>query len=179
MNGEDVTEAIRAPEVSSGASKVAVIPGVRRAMVAKQRAMGERASVVMEGRDIGTVVFPHAEVKIFLDARPGERVRRRFEEGRAKGETISEEALAAQIAERDRRDSTRAEAPLDAGARRGLSGFHRPEHRRSGRGHSAESCAPASPTERSSIEGSAGDEVRRHERGLGRADAGGRASGGR
>ena len=97
LNGEDVTEGIRAPEVSSGASKVAVIPGVRRAMVAKQRAMGERASVVMEGRDIGTVVFPHAEVKIFLDARPDERVRRRFEEGRAKGETISEEALAAQL----------------------------------------------------------------------------------
>jgi cytidylate kinase len=112
LNGEDVTEEIREPEVSSGASKVAVIPGVRRAMVAKQRAMGEHASVVMEGRDIGTVVFPDAEVKIFLDARPGERVRRRFEEGRAKGETISQEALAAQIAERDRRDSTRAEAPL-------------------------------------------------------------------
>ena len=63
LNGEDVTEAIRTPEVSSGASKVAVIPGVRRAMVAKQRAMGERASVVMEGRDIGTVVFPDADVK--------------------------------------------------------------------------------------------------------------------
>jgi cytidylate kinase len=66
----------------------------------------------MEGRDIGTVVFPDAEVKIVLDADPGERVRRRFEEGRAKGETISEGALAAQIAERDQRDSTRAEAPL-------------------------------------------------------------------
>jgi len=112
LNGEDVTEAIRQPEVTSGASKIAVIPGVRRAMVAKQRAMGERSSVVMEGRDIGTVVFPHAEVKVFLDAQPGERVRRRLEEGRAKGETITEEALAAQIAERDKRDSTRAEAPL-------------------------------------------------------------------
>jgi cytidylate kinase len=112
LNGEDVTEAIREPEVTSGASKVAVIPGVRRAMVAKQRVMGERSSVVMEGRDIGTVVFPHAEVKIFLDANPHERVRRRFEEGRAKGETVSKEALAAQLAERDRRDSTRAEAPL-------------------------------------------------------------------
>jgi cytidylate kinase len=112
LNGEDVTAEIREPEVSSGASKVAVIPGVRRAMVAKQRAMGERSSVVMEGRDIGTVVFPHAEVKIFLDAQPNERVRRRFEEGRAKGESISEEELATQIAERDRRDSTRAEAPL-------------------------------------------------------------------
>jgi cytidylate kinase len=112
LNGEDVTDAIRDPEVSSGASKVAVIPGVRRAMVAKQRAMGERASAVMEGRDIGTVVFPDAEVKIFLDAKPGERVRRRLEEGRAKGEDASEQALAAQMAERDKRDSTRAEAPL-------------------------------------------------------------------
>jgi cytidylate kinase len=112
LNGEDVTEAIRTPEVSGGASKVAVIPGVRRAMVAKQRAMGERASIVMEGRDIGTVVFPAADVKIFLDADPPERVRRRLEEGRAKGEEISENALAAQMKERDQRDSTRADAPL-------------------------------------------------------------------
>jgi cytidylate kinase len=112
LNGEDVTEAIREPEVTSGASKVAVIAGVRRAMVAKQRAMGERRSVVMEGRDIGSVVFPDAEVKIFLDANPSERVRRRFQEVQGKGEPVSEDALAAQIAERDRRDSTRAEAPL-------------------------------------------------------------------
>ncbi len=112
LNGEDVTEAIREAEVSSGASKVAVIPGVRRAMVAKQRAMGERANVVMEGRDIGTVVFPDAEVKIYLDADPEERVRRRLEEVRAKGETVEEGALASQMAERDRRDSTRADAPL-------------------------------------------------------------------
>ena len=112
LNGEDVTEAIRTPEVSSGASKVAVIPGVRRAMVAKQRAMGERSSVVMEGRDIGTVVFPNAQVKIFLDANPEERVRRRLEEGRARGETLSAAQLAAQMKERDQRDSTRADAPL-------------------------------------------------------------------
>ena len=70
LNGEDVTDAIRTPEVASGASKIAVIPGVRRAMVAKQREIGERTSVVMEGRDIGTVVFPNAQVKIFLDANP-------------------------------------------------------------------------------------------------------------
>src|SRR5690242_8089203 len=67
LNDDEVTEAIRTPEVAQGASKVAVIPGVRRALVEKQRAMGERASVVMEGRDIGSVVFPQAEVKIFLD----------------------------------------------------------------------------------------------------------------
>ena len=112
LNGEDVTEAIRAPEASDGASKVAVIPGVRRAMVAKQRAMGERASVVMEGRDIGAVVFPDAEVKIYLDADPEERVRRRLEELRAKGGAVAAGALAAQMEERDRRDSTRADAPL-------------------------------------------------------------------
>ncbi len=114
LNREDVTDAIRTPEVSSGASKVAVIPGVRRAMVAKQRAIGERSSVVMEGRDIGTVVFPDADVKIFLDAKPAERVRRRLAEEQAKapGETISEAAVAEQMQERDRRDSTRADAPL-------------------------------------------------------------------
>jgi cytidylate kinase len=112
LNGEDVTDAIRTPEVSAGASKVAVIPGVRRALVAKQRAMGERASVVMEGRDIGTVVFPHADVKVFLDADPRERVRRRLGDVRAAGEEIPESALAAQMKERDRRDSTRADGPL-------------------------------------------------------------------
>ena len=112
LNGEDITEAIRTPEVSSGASQVAVIPGVRRAMVAKQRAMGDRASVVMEGRDIGTVVFPLADVKIYLDADLAERVRRRLAESRAKGEEVSERSLTAQIQERDRRDSTRADAPL-------------------------------------------------------------------
>jgi cytidylate kinase len=112
LNGTDVTEAIRRPEVSSGASRVAVIPGVRRAMVAKQRAMGERTSVVMEGRDIGTVVFPKADVKIYLDADPGERVRRRALELRAKGEEVAENSLAAQMKERDQRDSTRSDAPL-------------------------------------------------------------------
>ncbi|HYW43738.1 MAG TPA: (d)CMP kinase [Bryobacteraceae bacterium] len=112
LNGEDVTEAIRTPEVSGGASQVAVIPGVRRAMVAKQREIGRRSSVVMEGRDIGTVVFPDADVKVFLDADPRERVRRRLEEVRAKGGAVSEAQLAAEMSERDQRDSTRADAPL-------------------------------------------------------------------
>jgi cytidylate kinase len=112
LNGEDISEAIRTPDVSNGASKVAVIPGVRRAMVAKQRAMGERASVVMEGRDIGTVVFPAADVKIYLDADPEERVRRRFREGRERGDSIGVAQLAEQMKERDRRDSTRSDAPL-------------------------------------------------------------------
>jgi cytidylate kinase len=112
LNREDVTEDIRTPEVSSGASKIAVIPGVRRAMVSKQREIGEKVSVVMEGRDIGTVVFPNADVKVFLDANPDERVRRRLQESRAKGEEVAESVLAAQMKERDQRDSTRADAPL-------------------------------------------------------------------
>jgi cytidylate kinase len=112
LNGEDVSEEIRLPEVSTGASKIAVIPGVRRAMVAKQRAIRERASVVMEGRDIGTVVFPDAEVKIYLDAQIAERVRRRREEMRAKGQEIDSDLLTAQMRERDMRDSTRADSPL-------------------------------------------------------------------
>jgi CMP/dCMP kinase len=112
LNGEDVTEEIRRPEVSTGASKIAVIPGVRRAMVAKQRAIGERSSVVMEGRDIGTIVFPDAAVKVYLDAQISERVHRRLDEMRAKGQHIEVEELTAQMKERDLRDSTRADAPL-------------------------------------------------------------------
>lgn len=112
LNGEDVTEEIRRPDVSTGASKVAVIAGVRRAMVAKQRAIGERTSIVMEGRDIGTVVFPDADVKVYLDAQPRERVRRRLLEVQAKGEEVSEETLSQQMRERDRRDSSRPDSPL-------------------------------------------------------------------
>lgn len=112
LNSEDVTDAIRKAEVTAGASRVAVVPGVRRAMVVKQRGIAERASVVMEGRDIGSVVFPNADVKIFLDADPKERVRRRLLELRAKGDDIPESTLAEQMRERDRRDTTRADSPL-------------------------------------------------------------------
>jgi CMP/dCMP kinase len=112
LNGEDVTAAIRTPEVSQAASMVAVNAGVRRALVEKQREMGARTSVVMEGRDIGSVVFPEADLKIFLDARAEERVRRRYAEDAARMAAVSPEALAAQIRERDERDSSRAEAPL-------------------------------------------------------------------
>src|SRR6202165_5240580 len=80
LNGEDVTEAIRAPGIAGAASEISRIPAVRRALVDKQRAMGEQSSVVMEGRDIGSVVFPDATVKIFLDARPEERAARRAQE---------------------------------------------------------------------------------------------------
>ncbi|MGD1072814.1 MAG: (d)CMP kinase [Bryobacteraceae bacterium] len=108
LNGEDVSDAIRASAVSVAASKVAAIGAVRTALVAKQREMADTASVVMEGRDIGTVVFPNARVKIFLDADPNERVRRRSGEQL----DVSPDQLAAQIAERDDRDRYRAESPL-------------------------------------------------------------------
>jgi cytidylate kinase len=107
LNDEDVTEAIRAPEVSRAASLVATIPAVRRALVEKQRAIGAERNVVMEGRDIGSVVFPSADVKIFLDAATDERARRRAAE--LNGDP---DAIARQIRERDERDRTRAEAPL-------------------------------------------------------------------
>jgi cytidylate kinase len=112
LNGEDVTAAIRTVEIGRQASVVAAIPGVRRALVVKQRELAARTSVVMEGRDIGTVVFPDADVKIYLDADPGERVNRRLRDFRGLGETTPPETIAAQILERDKRDRTRAEAPL-------------------------------------------------------------------
>jgi CMP/dCMP kinase len=107
LNGEDVTEAIRTPEIAEAASKVSLVPAVRRAMVTKQRQIGESASVVMEGRDIGSVVFPNATVKIFLDAHPEVRVERRAEES-----MMPPEVIARQISERDQRDRTRPESPL-------------------------------------------------------------------
>lgn len=107
LNGEDVTDAIRTPAVSDAASRVSSIPAVRRAMVEKQRAMAASLNVVMEGRDIGTVVFPEANVKIFLDADAGARVdRRQSQTGGARQD------VAGEIAERDRRDTTRSDSPL-------------------------------------------------------------------
>ncbi len=112
LNGADVTEAIRSAEVSEAASKVAALPGVRRAMVDEQRRMASDASVVMEGRDIGTVVFPEADVKIFLDAEPDVRAGRRTGELRDKGQSAELDSIARELSERDRRDRNRAEAPL-------------------------------------------------------------------
>jgi CMP/dCMP kinase len=107
LNGDDVTAAIRAPEVSDAASKVSIAPGVRRAMREEQRRIGSTSSVVMEGRDIGTVVFPEAQVKIFLDAEPEIRAGRRAKET---GSAVDH--VAREIAERDQRDRSRTEAPL-------------------------------------------------------------------
>lgn len=107
LNGEDVTEAIRTPEVSEAASQVAAIPAVRRALVEKQRDIGEAVSAVVEGRDIGSVVFPDARVKIFLDAASDVRADRRAAE-----DGLPREVVAGQIRERDTRDRNRTESPL-------------------------------------------------------------------
>jgi CMP/dCMP kinase len=112
LNGEDVTEAIRDPQVSLAASKVSAVPGVRRALLALQRSMAERRSVVMEGRDIGSVVFPNAHVKIFLDADPQERARRRALEFVEQGQAADIETVSGELKERDDRDRRRPESPL-------------------------------------------------------------------
>jgi cytidylate kinase len=113
LNGEDVTDAIRTPEIAQGASKVSAIAGVRRALVEKQRELAGRTSVVMEGRDIGTVVFPNADVKIFLDAVPEVRADRRVKDlGEKSPPPPPKERVLADINERDHRDRTRTEAPL-------------------------------------------------------------------
>lgn len=107
LNDEDVTAAIREPQVSEGASKVAAYPGVRRAMREEQRRIGSLGPAVMEGRDIGTVVFPDARIKVFLDANPDTRATRRAEEIGAPVDQVARE-----MAGRDARDRSRAEAPL-------------------------------------------------------------------
>ena len=112
VDGEDVTEAIRTPEASDAASRVSVIGGVREAMVARQRVMGTDGGVVMEGRDIGTVVFPDADVKVFLKASLETRARRRHAELLARGQTVDLEEVRRSEAERDRRDETRTHSPL-------------------------------------------------------------------
>lgn len=112
LNGEDVTDAIRMPEVSDAASQISTIAGVRRALLPAQRAIAQESSVVMEGRDIGSVVFPDAQVKIFLDADPKERVQRRTLERYQEGDAANALAIAGELQKRDRRDRTRAEAPL-------------------------------------------------------------------
>ncbi|HEV8353956.1 MAG TPA: (d)CMP kinase [bacterium] len=113
-DGVDVTEAIRTPDVSDGASIVSMYSGVRRAMVAVQRRLGAGGAVVMEGRDIGTVVFPDAEVKVFLDASLDERARRRYEELRGRGASVDLAGVRHTEEERDRRDATRTHSPLRA-----------------------------------------------------------------
>ena len=114
LDGRDVSDRIRERDVTEAASRVSVHPGVRAWMVARQREMGAGGGVVMEGRDIGTKVFPDADLKIFLDADPVVREQRRMEQQRIKGEVAAN--VAADLRERDHRDRTRAASPLQAAA---------------------------------------------------------------
>lgn len=112
LNGEKVEKEIRSMEVADKVSLVAALGFVRRAMVAKQQEMGKAKGIVMDGRDIGTVVFPNAELKIFVTASPEVRARRRLEELQAKGEQTTYEEVLANVKKRDYIDSTREESPL-------------------------------------------------------------------
>lgn len=117
LDGSDVTWALRSPEVEGSVSRVSMYAGVRRAMSVRQREIGLRGKVVMVGRDIGTVVLPEADVKVYLDASVEERARRRWREAQARGEAVgSFEDVLRSMRERDRIDSTREVAPLKAAA---------------------------------------------------------------
>jgi cytidylate kinase len=112
IDGHDVTRAIRTPDMDKTAASVARLPRVRQVLVARQRALGAAGGVVMEGRDIGTVVFPDADVKVYLDASPEERARRRANDASHSGGQVGEAAVAAAIQARDKSDTTRAASPL-------------------------------------------------------------------
>jgi cytidylate kinase len=112
LNGQDVTAAIRTPEMSDGASRVSALPEVRAALLGLQRRIGAPGGVVVEGRDIGTVVFPDADAKFFLTATTDERARRRVAELIAAGKAVDADETKAEMIARAARDSTRAAAPL-------------------------------------------------------------------
>lgn len=114
LDGRDVSQRIREADVSTAASRVSVHPAVRRIMVGRQQALGEQGGVVMEGRDIGTVVFPNADVKVFLDADEAVRAERRLLQNAAAANNAQQ--VKAELAARDRRDQTRAASPLIAAA---------------------------------------------------------------
>jgi len=112
LNGEDVTDFIRTPEISMAASHVSAVPAVRRVLVNLQQVMGRRSGGVLEGRDIGTKVFPETPHKFFLTARPEVRAQRRHRELMAKGQPVDFEKVLADTNQRDQQDSTRADSPL-------------------------------------------------------------------
>ena len=112
LNGEDIESYIRTLEVGNMASQISTIKEVRAFLVAQQQAMGKEKGIVMDGRDIGTVVFPQAELKLFLTASPEVRAERRFKELQAKGEEPVWEEVLADVNDRDYRDTHRAESPL-------------------------------------------------------------------
>ena len=112
LNGENVEDEIRLLEVSQNVSPIAAVAEVRHLLVSLQQEMGQSKGIVMDGRDIGTVVFPDAELKIFMTANADVRAQRRFDELAAKGERVSYEEIRANIVERDRYDETREQSPL-------------------------------------------------------------------
>lgn len=112
LNDKNVETEIRTLEVANGASRVSTLGFVRRELVRQQQLMGQKKGIVMDGRDIGTVVFPDAELKIFLTASPEIRAKRRLDEMAANGETVNYEEVLANVKERDDRDQNRAESPL-------------------------------------------------------------------
>ncbi len=112
LNGEDVSKAIRLPEISMAASAVSAIPAVRAFLFQLQKDIAKKSNCIMDGRDIGTVVLPEAQVKIFLTAAPEDRAMRRFEELKMKGISADYETVLAELVERDRQDTSRAAAPL-------------------------------------------------------------------
>jgi len=112
LDGEDVTQAIRTAEVAQAASRLATIAGVREILVAEQQRAGAGGGVVMEGRDIGTVVFPRAELKMFLEASPEVRAERRWKEHQEKGDAVTLTQVLEEVRERDRRDRERKVSPL-------------------------------------------------------------------
>jgi cytidylate kinase len=114
IDGDDVTTAIRTPEIDRAAASVARLPSVRRVLVARQREMGGGGNVVMEGRDIGTTVFPGADLKIYLDAEPAERARRRAIDPAHRSQDTTITAVATALEQRDANDRTRESSPLSA-----------------------------------------------------------------
>ena len=112
LNGENVSAAIRTPEASMDASSVSAVPAVREFLLERQREIARQNNVVMDGRDIGTVVLPNAQINIFLTASPEERARRRYEELRAKGEDTAPEEVLKDVMQRDYNDTHRAVSPL-------------------------------------------------------------------
>jgi CMP/dCMP kinase len=112
LNGENVEQEIRRMEVSGFVSKIAAVTEVRKKLVAEQQAMGKEKGVVMDGRDIGTVVFPDAELKIFMTASPEERAGRRFKELEGRGEEVTYEEVLKNVIDRDHLDTTREDSPL-------------------------------------------------------------------
>ncbi len=116
MNGENVSDEIRLPEISMAASAVSAIPAVRRFLLDTQRSVAAKNNVIMDGRDIGTVILPNADVKIFITASPEIRAKRRFDELAAKGVDVKFEDVLSDLNKRDYNDSHRAEAPLKQAA---------------------------------------------------------------